>query len=144
MMTAGHFRENHVSSGDLNRPPESRGSQTSGVLLVLFVQAKRIKPFPFRELSRFCKPRISPLKQQLPTNKIKSFAAPRQLFPYFLLGTKSMEKNFSALRRCPFRDSTLRVLFGAFCVAKSIEKRPRLRRNLFSLNRLTGHLGTKP
>ena len=27
---------------------ESRGPQTSGVLLVLFVQAKRIKPFPFR------------------------------------------------------------------------------------------------
>ena len=29
--------------------PESRGSQTSGVLPVLFVQAKRINPFPFRE-----------------------------------------------------------------------------------------------
>ncbi len=29
--------------------PESRGSQPSGVLLVLFVQAKRIKPFPFRK-----------------------------------------------------------------------------------------------
>ena len=28
--------------------PESRGPQTSGVLPVLFVQAKRIKPFPFR------------------------------------------------------------------------------------------------
>ena len=80
--------------------PESRGSQTSGVLLVLFVQAKRIKPFPFREArgsanlesaypnnsfpltklkpfpkedSRFCKPRIRTHKQQLLTNKIKSF-----------------------------------------------------------------------
>ena len=30
--------------------PESRGSQTSGVLLVLFVQAKRIKSFPFGKL----------------------------------------------------------------------------------------------
>ena len=47
LMNAGHFSESHVSSGDLNRSPESRGSQTSGVLLVLFVQAKRIKPFPF-------------------------------------------------------------------------------------------------
>ena len=47
LMTAGHFSESHVSSGDLNRSPESRGSQTSGVLLVLFVQAKRIKSFPF-------------------------------------------------------------------------------------------------
>ena len=80
--------------------PESRGSQTSGVLLVLFVQAKRIKSFPFGKVrgsanldsarrnggfaltklkpsqrgdSRFCKPRFSPPKQQLPTNKIKSF-----------------------------------------------------------------------
>ena len=53
MMTAGHFRENHVSSGDLNRPPESRGSQTSGVLLVLFVQAKRIKSFPFGKFEVF-------------------------------------------------------------------------------------------
>ena len=49
MMTAGHFSESYVSSGDLNRSPESRGSQTSGVLPVLFVQAKRIKPFPRRE-----------------------------------------------------------------------------------------------
>ena len=33
----------------LNRPSESRGSQPSGLLLVLFVEAKRIKPFPFSE-----------------------------------------------------------------------------------------------
>ena len=32
----------------MNRPSESRGSQPSGLLLVLFVEAKRIKPFPFR------------------------------------------------------------------------------------------------
>ena len=37
-----YFRQSFESS------PESRGSQTSGVLPVLFVQAKRIKPFPFR------------------------------------------------------------------------------------------------
>ena len=36
-----YFRQSFESS------PESRGSQTSGVLLVLFVQAKRIKSFPF-------------------------------------------------------------------------------------------------
>ena len=91
-----------ITSGRaLNRPRESRGSHTSGVLLVLFVQAKRIKPFPFRESSevlqtsnqhtqnnnfartklkpfpkgdsRFSKPRISPPKQQLRINPIKSF-----------------------------------------------------------------------
>ena len=48
-----HFRQSFESS------PESRGSQTSGVLLVLFVHAKRINPFPFREAPRFCKPRIN-------------------------------------------------------------------------------------
>ena len=68
------FRQSFESS------PESRGSQTSGVLLVLFVHAKRINPFPFWEVPRFCKPRISAHKQQ--THAI-------QFNPFF------------ALRRCP-------------------------------------------
>ena len=62
-----HFRQSFESS------PESRGSQTSGVLLVLFVQAKRINPFPFREASRCCKPRSSPPQRQLHTATIKTF-----------------------------------------------------------------------
>ncbi len=53
--------------------PESRGSQTSGVLLVLFVQAKRIKPFPLPGTSRFSKPRFSSPQWRLRTNKIKTF-----------------------------------------------------------------------
>ena len=53
--------------------PESRGSQTSGVLLVLFVHAKRINPFPFREASRFRKPRNSAPQPQLRTATIKTF-----------------------------------------------------------------------
>ena len=53
--------------------PESRGSQTSGVLLVLFVQAKRIKPYPFGKVSRFCEPRFSSPQWRLRTNKIKTF-----------------------------------------------------------------------
>ena len=91
--------------------PESRGSQTSGVLLVLFVQAKRINSFSLQRTSRFCKPRfsspqwrlltnkiktfpqgdsrfceprISTPKQRPRTNKIKSFAASRQPLRYFL------------------------------------------------------------
>ena len=52
------FRQSFESS------PESRGSQTSGVLLVLFVHAKRIKPFPFRESS-----------EVLPTSKQHTAAA---------------------------------------------------------------------
>ena len=56
----------------LNRPRESRGSQTSGVLPVLFVQAKRIKPFPFGS-SRFCKPRISAQNYNFPQTKQNPF-----------------------------------------------------------------------
>ena len=53
--------------------PESRGSQASGVLLVLFVQAKRIKPFPLPGAPRFSKPRFSSPQWRLRTNKIKTF-----------------------------------------------------------------------
>ena len=99
MMTAGHFRRNHESSGDLNR-----GRRTeSRVLFGYFLHdAKSDKPFPFREIrgsanlksarrscgfaltklkpfskkeSRFCKPRFSSPQWRLRTNKIKSFAA---------------------------------------------------------------------
>ena len=47
-----------VTSGRaLNRSPESRGSQTSGVLFA----------FPLQRISRFCKPRFSAAILQLPT-----------------------------------------------------------------------------
>ena len=72
MMNAGHFSRNPRIERRFESSPESRGSQTSGVLPVLFVQAKRIKPFPFGS-SRFCKPRISTPNQQLRTNPIKTF-----------------------------------------------------------------------
>ena len=79
-----YFRQSFESS------PESRGSQTSGVLPILFVQAKRIKPFPLPGTSRFSKPRFSSPQWRLRTNIIKSFAASRPLcrpaatFFYFL------------------------------------------------------------
>ena len=108
-MNTGHFRRNLVSSGDLNRPRESRGSQTSislkhgrlahvrsqfslfrrspthknlppatfctseRVLAVLFARRKKYQSVSLSGSSRFCKPRSSTHKQQLPTNKIKSF-----------------------------------------------------------------------
>ena len=113
MMNAGHFRKSYVSSGDLNRPRESRGSQPS-------ISLKHGRLAHVR--SQFSLFRRSPTHKNLP---LATFCTSEQ-----------------KVRPC--RDSTLRVLFDAFCVAKSIEKRPRLRRNLFSLNRLTGHLGAKP
>ena len=70
LMSAGHFRKSHVSSGDLNR-----GRRTeSRVLFGYFLHdAKSDKPFSLQRTSRFCKPRISPPQQQLSTNKIKTF-----------------------------------------------------------------------
>ena len=62
-----------TSDRALNRSPESRGSQTSGVLLVLFVQAKSTKNVPLQGVSRFCKPRLSTPKQQLCTTQLNPF-----------------------------------------------------------------------
>ena len=76
----------------LNRPSESRGSQPSGLLLVLFVEAKRINPFPFGNFplhgkhapvgaarcacygaSRFGKPRFRSHRWRYRTKPIKTF-----------------------------------------------------------------------
>ena len=65
--------QKHLVDRRFESSPESRGSQTSGVLLVLFVHAKRINSFPFREASRFRKPRISTPQRQLCTATIKTF-----------------------------------------------------------------------
>ena len=64
LMNAGHFRKNSRIDRRSESSPESRGSQTSGVLLVLFVHAKRINSFPSQGALRFCKPRISAQRQQ--------------------------------------------------------------------------------
>ena len=91
LMIAGHFNNNHVSTGDLNRPRSPEVRKPLVCFLVLFAQCKKnVKTFPFREAPRFCKPRISTNKKQICTI---------QLNPFF------------ALRRCPCRDGTLRVLF---------------------------------
>ena len=70
MMMAGHFSENHESSGDLNRRSQDGVPRAFWFFLH---DAKRIKSFSLQRTSRFCKPRISPPEQQLHTNKIKSF-----------------------------------------------------------------------
>ena len=114
LMNAGHFYESHVSSGDLNR-----GRRTeSRVLFGYFLHdAKSDNSFSLQRTSRFCKPRISPPKQQLPTNKIKTFpkGAPRFCKPRINAHKQQIRtiqlNPFSALRRCPCRNGTLRVLF---------------------------------
>ena len=99
-----HFRQSFESS------PESRGSQTSGVLLVLFVQAKSTKN---RSLllgaPRFCKPRISAPQPQICTATIKTFFRKIRGFANLESAHKTTTSHkpnyilFSALRRCPFR-----------------------------------------
>ena len=105
-MNAGHFSGNHVSSGDLNRSPESRGSQPSGVLPVLFVHTKRINSFSFQRTSRFYKPRFSSPQWRLCTNKIKTipkrdsrFCKPRFSSPQWRLRTNKIKtfENFYIL-----------------------------------------------
>ena len=77
MMNAGHFSRNLESSGDLNRPRSPEGRNPRRVFAVLFARRKKYQSVPLQGAPRFCEPRISSPKQQLPTNKIKSFAALR-------------------------------------------------------------------
>ncbi len=46
-MIAGHFRKNHVSTGDLNRPRSPEVRKPLVCFLVLFAQRKKNKPVPF-------------------------------------------------------------------------------------------------
>ena len=105
MMKAGHFRKSHVSSGDLNRPRESRGSQPSACFCGTFCTPQKVPiRFPFGKLRgsanleaahpnnnfpltklnpfqkgvpRFSKPRISAHKQNFAQCQLNPFAAPR-------------------------------------------------------------------
>ena len=70
--------------------------------------AKSDNSFPFRELSRFYEPRISPPKQKLPTNKIKTspkeesrFFKPQFSSPQWRLRTDKI-KSFRRHRRHHF------------------------------------------
>ena len=120
LMNAGHFRENLESSGDLNRPRESRGSQPSACFCGTFctpqkvpirtplpgtsrfyeprisspqwrLRTNKIKSFPKGD-SRFYEPRISAPKLQSRTNKIKSFCRRRRPFPTFCKTQKVGQK----------------------------------------------------
>ena len=51
LMMAGHFHQNIVSSGDLNRPRESRGPQPSACFCGTFCTPQKVpKTVPFREV----------------------------------------------------------------------------------------------
>ena len=77
--------------------------------------AKSTNPFPCRELSRFCEPRISTQNYKFALTKLNPFAALRRPFPTFCkvqkVGQKTLELSFRKV--CPIRYSTLRVLCAA-------------------------------
>ena len=80
-MIAGHFRNNHVSTGDLNRPrsPEVRKPL---VYFWYFSYTRKVrKTFLSQEAPRFCQPRISAPQPQLRTATIKTF--PKGRFEVF-------------------------------------------------------------
>ena len=108
----------------------NRGRRTeSRVLFGYFLHnAKSDNPFPLQRTSRFCKPRISALKHQFRTNKIKSFLELSCLLetwspcsrPFAILPVSAVSDaqklatgNFLHVRAesCPFLGSILRVLF---------------------------------
>ena len=78
MMNAGHFRQNFVSSGDLNRPRESRGSQPS-------ISLKHGRLAHVR--SQFSLFRRSPTHKNLPPATFCT--SEHVLFGYFLHDAKS-------------------------------------------------------
>ena len=102
-MNAGHFRKNHVSTGDLNRPRSPEVRKPLVCFLVLFAQRKKNKPAPFRELSRFCKPRFSPPQPQLRTATIKTF----------LRGFRGSANLEPAYRSCNFPLQQLKPFLGS-------------------------------
>ena len=89
-MLFGYFLHNAKSDNSFSLQRTSRFCKPQFSSPQWRLHTNKIKTFPKRD-SRFCKPRFSAPKQQIRTNKIKSF--------------------FFAFRRCPCRDSTLRVLF---------------------------------
>ena len=91
----------------LNRPSESRGSQPSGLLLVLFVEAKRINPFPFGNFPLHGK--HAPVGAARCACFLVLFAKSKKNvkpFPFRELPDKQ--------KACPCRGSTLRVLLLPF------------------------------
>ena len=91
MMNAGHFRRNLVSSGDLNRPRESRGSQPS-------ISLKHGRLAHVR--SQFSLFRRSPTHKNLP---LATFCTSERVFAVLFARRKKYQKPFplqGVLRFC--------------------------------------------
>ena len=100
LMNAGHFSESHVSSGDLNRPRESRGSQPS-------ISLKHGRLAHVR--SQFSLFRRSPTHKNLPP---ATFCASERVFAVLFARRKKYQKTFPCreLRGFPNLDIQLAAM----------------------------------
>ena len=84
LIKAGHFAQNIVSTGDLNR---GRRDCPACFLCYFLHAAKSNIPSPLQGVPRFCKPRISALQRRFHWGQIKSLllsqqsSAASRLFP---------------------------------------------------------------
>ncbi len=116
MMMAGHFSENLVSSGDLNRPRSPEVRKPLVYFWFFSYKRKARKTFLSQEVPRFRKPQTSTPQPQLRAATIKTFF--RKLRGFVNLDSAHKNNNcartnlnpFAALWQCPCRDGTLRVL----------------------------------
>ena len=116
-------RENFckITSGRALNRPRSPEVRKPLVYFWYFSYTRKVpKTFLSQEVSRFRKPRISTPQPQLRTATIKTFL--RKLRGFANLESAHKNNNCAltnlnpsaALRQCPCRDGTLRVLFAAF------------------------------
>ena len=100
------FRQSFESS------PESRGSQTSGVLFGSFCTTQKArKTFPLQGASRFCKPQISTPQLQLRTATIKTFL--RKLRGFANLESAHKQYTFAQIKLNP--SAAIHGIFPPFC-----------------------------
>ena len=129
LMNAGHFCESHVSSGDLNRPRESRGSQPSACFCGTFCTPQKVPiRFPYGNARGFPNLDSARPNNNFPLTKLNPLplcglsSALGDLFlllPQQIFALRAIIGGLAAFvtflwKVCPCRDGTLRVLLSAF------------------------------
>ena len=98
LMNAGHFCESHVSSGDLNRPRESRGSQPSACFCGTFCTPQKVPiRFPYGNARGFPNLDSARPNNNFPLTKLKPFETFRFAESLSLPGRYTPCASFAAL-----------------------------------------------
>ena len=119
-MKAGHFNNNHVSTGDLNRPRSPEVRKPLVCFLVLFAQRKKnVKTSPLQGAPRFANLESAHRNGGFAQTKLKPFAA-SPLFPTFCkvqkVGQKTLKLSFWGKFR-PAGQHALRAFFRLTAVS---------------------------